>query len=138
MKKNIKFEYLGEHFDIQMEREGDTLTLIKDGQVSQVHLAPAENKAKNSVSQGLTTNITPDLNAVNANAGGVEVAPMGGTISDIKITEGQQVKAGDLILIMEAMKMYIDVFATSSGSVKSILVKPGDSVLDKQPLLSLE
>lgn len=135
MKKNIKFEYMGEQFDVQVERDGDTLTIVKDGQVSQVHLAPDTNETKTSVTQG--TNSTPDLGTNSASAGGVEVAPMGGTISDIKVTEGQQVKAGDLLLIMEAMKMYIDVFATSSGSVKSILVNPGDSVIDKQPLLSL-
>ena len=55
-------------------------------------------------------------------------APMPGKILDVKVTIGASVKSGDLVLMLEAMKMENEIFATASGTVKDIRVKSGDSV----------
>ncbi len=64
-------------------------------------------------------------------------APLAGNIYKIKITKGQQVSAGDVIMVLEAMKMETDVRATTSGTVAEILVKEGDAVKVGAPLVSL-
>ena len=55
-------------------------------------------------------------------------APMPGTILDDKAVVGDTVKAGQPIVILEAMKMENDIVAPVDGKVTSILVKKGDSV----------
>ena len=55
-------------------------------------------------------------------------APMAGTILDVKVKVGQSVQVGDVICILEAMKLENEVVATSAGVVKSIAVSKGQAV----------
>ena len=55
-------------------------------------------------------------------------APMAGTILDVKVSVGQTVKVGDVICILEAMKLENEVVANANGVVKSISVSKGTSV----------
>ena len=77
--------------------------------------------------------------AASAPMGGGEViaAPMPGTILDIKVTEGQAVKAGDILLILEAMKMENEIVAPADGIVKSIHTSKGTSVSSGDALITL-
>ncbi len=53
---------------------------------------------------------------------------MPGSISKIKVNVGDQVKKGDILLVLEAMKMENEINATDDGKVKEILVKKGQKV----------
>jgi biotin carboxyl carrier protein len=64
-------------------------------------------------------------------------APMPGTINDIKVKAGDAVKKGQVLLILEAMKMENDIVAPEDGTVASVLVNKGDSVNADQALISL-
>ncbi|MEW8382541.1 MAG: biotin/lipoyl-containing protein, partial [Candidatus Thiodiazotropha taylori] len=76
--------------------------------------------------------------AAPAPAGGTEIAaPLSGNIHAIKVSAGQQVAAGDVVMVLEAMKMETEVRANSAGTVSQILVKEGDAVQVGTPLLSL-
>jgi biotin carboxyl carrier protein len=55
-------------------------------------------------------------------------APMPGKVLDVKVTAGQAVKYGDVVAIMEAMKMETEIVAPADGTVSQILVKAGDPV----------
>ena len=55
-------------------------------------------------------------------------APMPGKVLDVKVTAGQVVKYGDVVAIMEAMKMETEIVAPADGTVSQILVKAGDPV----------
>lgn len=61
-------------------------------------------------------------------AGEKVAAPMPGTILDVKVSNGASVSKGDVIMVLEAMKMENDIVAPCDGSVTSILVKKGDNV----------
>jgi biotin carboxyl carrier protein len=76
---------------------------------------------------------------VAAPAGGEEMvsAPMPGTILDIKVTEGQAVKAGDILLILEAMKMENEIVSPKDGTVKGIHTSKGTSVSSGDALITL-
>lgn len=64
-----------------------------------------------------------------APAGGAKVnAPMPGTILDVKVQNGQRIKKGDLLVILEAMKMENEIYAPCDGTVTSVNVRKGDSV----------
>ena len=55
-------------------------------------------------------------------------APMPGKISALKAETGKAVKRGDIILVLEAMKMQNDITATADGTLHEIRVNPGDNV----------
>jgi biotin carboxyl carrier protein len=65
-------------------------------------------------------------------------APMPGLVIAIPITEGQEVKRGQVLLILESMKMQNELKAPRDGKVSRIKVKPGESVEQKQALLSVQ
>ena len=61
------------------------------------------------------------------------VCPMPGTILDVKASVGQAVKAGDVLFILEAMKMENDIVSPADGTVKQILVfQRGSTVFDRR------
>src|SRR5512142_1077068 len=64
-------------------------------------------------------------------------APMPGLVVSVPVTEGQQVKRGQVILILESMKMQNEIKAPRDGVVGRIRVKAGESVEQKQTLLSV-
>ena len=64
-----------------------------------------------------------------APAGGAQVkAPMPGTILDVKVQNGQSVKKGTVLCILEAMKMENEIQAPCDGKITSLNVRKGDSV----------
>ena len=76
--------------------------------------------------------------AAPAAAGAVKVeSPMPGTILDVKTSVGASVNEGDVLCILEAMKMENDIVAPSAGTVASINVNKGDSVEAGQVLITL-
>jgi len=64
-------------------------------------------------------------------------APLPGTITDVKVTVGQQVNVGDTVVILEAMKMQNNIEAERAGTVTSIVVKQGDTVMEGAVLLTI-
>ena len=69
-------------------------------------------------------------------AGGETVkSPMPGNILKINVTQGQQVKEGDVLIILEAMKMENEVVSTKTGTVAQILVSKGAVVETDTPLV---
>ncbi len=76
--------------------------------------------------------------AAPAAAGATTVeAQLPGTILDIKVAVGAKVNAGDVLLVLEAMKMENDIVAPAAGTVASINVNKGDSVNSGDVLVTL-
>ena len=72
------------------------------------------------------------------NSSGFEVkATLPGVVFKVVSSVGQSVKKGDILLVLEAMKMEIEIVAPQDGVVSSILVKQGDNVEDGQALVVL-
>ena len=73
-----------------------------------------------------------------AAAGSVKVdAPMPGNILDVKVSNGTAVKAGQVLVILEAMKMENEIVAPQDGTVASINVNKGDTVEAGQTIVTL-
>jgi len=65
-------------------------------------------------------------------------APMPGLVVAVPVSEGQTVKKGEVLIILESMKMQNELKSPRDGIVNRIKVKAGESVEQKQPLLSVQ
>ena len=65
-------------------------------------------------------------------------APMPGLVVVVPVSEGQEVKKGDVLIILESMKMQNELKSPRDGVVSKIKVKAGESVEQKQSILSLQ
>lgn len=71
-------------------------------------------------------------------AGGVAIkAPMPGTILKVNVTAGQAVKKGDVVAVLEAMKMENEIFAPQDGTVASVNVNKGSAVKTEDVIITL-
>lgn len=103
-----------------------TLEALKDGEDFAPKAAPAAS--------------APAAKAAPAAPAGGETitSPMPGNILDVKVTAGQSVKAGDVLLILEAMKMENEIQAPRDGKVASVNVQKGSTVETGSVLVVLE
>ncbi len=88
---------------------------------------------------GVVESATASASPVVANEPEMAVvpAPLAGTIYKIKVAEGDRIAAGDVVMILEAMKMETEVRAPVGGAVASVEVREGDAVQVGDPLLML-
>ncbi len=64
-------------------------------------------------------------------------APMPGSILEVKVNVGDEIKSGDVLMVLEAMKMENELTASQAGTVAEVLVKKGDTVNSGDPLIVL-
>ena len=95
--------------------------------VAPVATAPAEPAAKPQPAQPAAT----------AGAGTPVKAPLPGTINAINVKVGDTVAVGDVVIILEAMKMQNNIEAENAGTVTSILVNQGDTVMEGAVMLTI-
>lgn len=100
---------------------------------------PQSAPAVATVAQAPVQTATPAQSAAPVAAAGANaiVAPMPGTINAVKVTSGQQVKKGDVLIILEAMKMENEIYADKDGKVGQIFVQKGASVQTGSPLVEI-
>lgn len=80
----------------------------------------------------------PDSPVTDTSSEKVLKAPIPGTILDVKVNEGSMVNDGDVVLILEAMKMESEIHSNFNGRVSKIHVKRGDSVQEGDSLIEFE
>lgn len=113
----------GEQFKVEMEPEAEP-------EKKKVVLGqPAADSASDS---DATTS------AANVNTANAVKAPLPGVITSIEVAVGQEVSAGDTVVVLEAMKMANNIEAEKSGKVTAICVKQGESVMEDAPLVVIE
>ena len=109
----------GKQFEVEVEK----------GSVSAVPTGAAPAPAPAAAAPAPAPAPAPAAAPAAAPAGGETVAaPMPGTILDIRCTAGQAVKGGDVLFILEAMKMENEICAPHDGTVGSVCVQKGASV----------
>ena len=122
-----------EPLDITQLTDSSYLVTVEDQEYS------VTLKADNSVTinDGSQINQVVSNPSIEAGAGEVIAAPLGGNIFRVIIAEGESVDADSTILILEAMKMETEIKAPSAGVVGKIFVKPGDMVKPGTPLFEI-
>ena len=110
--------------------------IVYDVQVEEVDDASAPAAAAPAPVPAAAPKAAPK--AAPAAAGGEAVnSPMPGTILDVPVKVGQAVKAGDVLVIIEAMKMENEVAAPCDGTVKQVVAQKGAVVETGAPLVVL-
>jgi biotin carboxyl carrier protein len=72
-----------------------------------------------------------------AGAGMAIKSPLPGTVTDIKVSVGQEIHAGDVVLVLEAMKMQNNIEAEHEGKVTAIYVNQGDTIMEGTVLMTI-
>ncbi|MDP6190614.1 MAG: pyruvate carboxylase subunit B, partial [Gammaproteobacteria bacterium] len=116
-------------YTINVNGQSYVVEVAEGGDISAVGLAPVVGAAAAPVAA------TPA--AAPATGGEPMPAPLAGNIWKVHVIPGQAVQEGDVLLILEAMKMETEVRAHKAGTVGSVAVKEGDSVSVGDTLLTL-
>ncbi len=125
----------GKKYEVEVENGEATAVFvgtIETVQAAAPAAAPAEKAAPEAPAP------KPAEPAVPAGAGDPVKAPMPGTILEIKTAVGQTVKEGEVLFILEAMKMENEVVASKAGKVTSVTVNKGASVKTDQILATIQ
>ena len=141
--KEYKYTIDGKEYKVEI---GDIVDNVADatvnGEAFKVEMEPEAEPEKKKVVLGNPTaessddsSATPTANVNTANA---VKAPLPGVITSIEVQVGQQVNAGDTVVVLEAMKMANNIEAEKSGTVTAICVKQGENVMEDAPLVVIE
>ena len=120
-------------YEVEVE-EGQAMLIDEYESVAPVSSAPSA-PAEASAAAAAPATAAPAAPAVALAAGEVIKSPMPGNILKINVTQGQQVEEGDVLLILEAMKMENEVVATKNGTIAQVVVSSGNVVETGSPLV---
>ncbi len=126
MEKKFRITVNGRKYDVTVEdiSEGSNLLIPEPGSMQ--------------VPQPVQSVAAPQPAAATPAAGpGDEVSPLAGVVQAVDVTVGQEVKEGDRVAALEAMKMCTVIYAHRSGPITNIAIKPGDAVDAGQTLLTI-
>ena len=148
-KQKIIFEYEGQEIKVEYSQKRNGQFSFSDNKVAQIYSSDNESidimfDGKRHISKitssennilvhmpygDVMLNVKPKfiLPGLEVAAGGL-VAPMPGKVIDIKVKKGKKVKAGDTLVILEAMKMEHSIKATEDGVVSELLISINDQV----------
>lgn len=129
--KDYKFKINGQDYAASVEEQDNgTLNVTVNGKTYQVELPEKAHHCTHPMVRPAVSAAAgaPAVARPAAAAPGNVVAPLPGTITSVKVKKGQKVKKGDVLLVMEAMKMANDITAEADGTIKNVCVSQGQSV----------
>ena len=115
-----------EYFEVAVEEAGGEVTVAPVATPARTAAAPPPKPAAKTVEAPQPASLEKGEVAINA--------PMPGMIIEYKVKEGDKVKSGDVVLILEAMKMENSLTAPATGTIKKIALKAGSSVAKDETL----
>ena len=142
--KEYKYKINGNEYNVAIGDINDNIAQIEVNGVPYSVELEQQPKAAPVVKRVAVSNDAPAPKpaakpAATAAGGGFVIAsPLPGVIKDIFVKEGQAVKAGDVVCILEAMKMGNEIHAGKDGVVKSINVSSEESVLEGTTIMVIE
>lgn len=141
--KEYKFKINGNDYTVAINSiEGNIADVTVNGAAYKVEMenAPAVAAAPAPISSAPAVQAAPAAAApAPAPAGAAKVveAPLPGVIIEVSVKEGQAVKAGQKVAVLEAMKMENEIQAECDGTVTAIHVAKGDQVVEGSKLISI-
>ena len=119
----------GKIYEVEVEKGEAVIQAEYEAALPQSAPAVAETSAPTQTVASAAPAAAPQSAGANS-----VTAPMPGTINAVKVTSGQQVKKGDVLFILEAMKMENEIYADKDGKVGQVFVQKGASVNTGAPL----
>ncbi|WP_370242788.1 sodium-extruding oxaloacetate decarboxylase subunit alpha [Alteromonas abrolhosensis] len=118
----------------------ETYDVSVDGKVYRVEVAPSGTLTSVTPASGSQTQAQPQTNSAAPSASTASQsidAPLAGNVFKILVRNGDSVSEGDVVMILEAMKMETEIRSAYTGTVTDITVGEGDAVTSGQPLILL-
>ena len=140
--KTYKFKINGNEYNVEIGSvDGNLADVTVNGVAYKVEMenapaapaTPARNEAPAAAPAAAPAKPAP----APAGAGKAITSPLPGVIIEVSVKEGQAVKAGQKVAVIEAMKMENEIQATSDGTVTAVLVNKGDSVLEGAEIVKI-
>ena len=133
--KTYKFKINGNDYEVDINSvEGNIADVTVNGASYKVEMenSPAVSAAPQAQAAAAPAAAAPVQPSAPkpAGAGKAVTSPLPGVIIEVSVKEGDAVKAGQKIAVIEAMKMENEINASVSGTVTAVLVNKGDSVLE--------
>jgi len=142
--KTYKMQINGKKFEGKVvEYDGLNVKIEINGILYEVKMEPEFGKSKDQVKRPkkiITSPPTLSGESPKEKDGGINkvTAPLPGVILEIVVKEGDEVKAGDVVLILEAMKMESEITTPVDGKIKKVHVKKGQTVSEAKTLVEVE
>ncbi|WP_195253198.1 biotin/lipoyl-containing protein [Hoylesella timonensis] len=140
--KTFKYIIDGKEYQVEITDVVDNKAQVtvngKDFQVEMEAQPEAEKKTVTQLPQTDEKVETEPSTTGQVNTEQAIKAPLPGVITEIKVSVGDQVKAGDTVVVLEAMKMANNIEAEKDGTVTAICIKQGESVMEDTPLVVIE
>ena len=144
MKKDYKYTINGNDYTVAIgeivENEAVVTVNCEEYKVAWEPEAEPEKKVvvRKPVAESSDNSSADGETSANVNTNNAIKAPLPGVITSINVNVGDEVKAGDTLLVLEAMKMANNIEAEKDGKVTAICVKPGQSVMEDDALVVVE
>ena len=122
----------GIRFDVEMKQPINPASTLK-----KVHVQAPKPVSRPSVAPAAAAAAAPAPQAAPTGAGSPVKAPLPGTITELKVNVGDTVKVGDVVLVLEAMKMQNNIESEYEGTVTSINAKQGETVMEGAVLMTI-
>lgn len=135
--KKLRITVDGKTYEVEVEILGSSIASVTPVAAPAPQAAPAPAPAAAAVVAAPAPAPKAASPAPAAASDGDVVCPLAASISSVAVKEGQTVKAGDLLVMLEAMKMNTPVNAVKDGTVTKIYVAAGQSVQEGEPLVSM-
>jgi glutaconyl-CoA/methylmalonyl-CoA decarboxylase subunit gamma len=142
--KKFKFTIQGNNYDVEiLNMEENIAEIDVNGSTYKVEIQQEVKTSKTPKLVRKQVEPAQDSATVKTNkpsakaAAGLIKAPLPGVIIEVKAKEGDDVKIGDKLLVMEAMKMENNINADREGKIISVKIKQGDSVLEGDVLVEI-
>lgn len=140
--KEFKYTIDGKEYKVQIEDvAGNIADVTINGEAFKVEMEQEAEPEKKKVVLGQPAAEAEEgetASAANVNTANALKAPLPGVVTEIKVVVGDEVKVGDVVVVLEAMKMANNLEAEKDGKVTAICVKTGESVLEDSPLVVIE
>ncbi len=135
MIKQYKITVNGKLYDVLVEEVGEILGGVQASKTISTFVN-TDNTNTNNNNEKQISNKPQDSIPIDENAISIK-APMPGTILSFNVSVGDTVSEGQVLAILEAMKMENELVSPASGKVKSIHVEKGSSVVENQIILQI-
>ena len=144
MKKEYKYTINGNKYEVAIDDIiENTATVTVNGEVYKVEMEPepVEEKkvvVRKPVAAESSENSENSGNSASINTNNAIKAPLPGVITEVCVSVGDEVKAGDTVVVLEAMKMSNNIETEKAGKVTAVCVNPGQSVMEDDALVVIE
>jgi 3-methylcrotonyl-CoA carboxylase alpha subunit len=130
--------------ELTVVRSGDRIAVASEGRTLRGHAALSGDDVRLHLDGGAYAfTVRPAVEAASSAKGagggkGSVLAPMPGVVAEVRVQEGEAVEAGQVLVVLESMKLFVSLRAEIDGTVARVECRPGETVAAGRRLVTIE